>query len=256
MIQDIKKEMRYGFRNSRFLILAVGFLFFALSTPVMLKLLPEILKSQYPNMSPEAFGALVDMTQKGAIQSYMQDVFEIGTIIVTFTLCGVIAQELRENTLILPVCSGKSYGGITAAKMVVFGLSLMIILTVALLSDYAYAGMLLGFEFSVWPVLRGGLLEGFYMVFLLSGLMMFGSFIRKPIAAGIVTLVLAYGTNYLGSLLKIGQYLPSGLLTEAGALAAQTSSTLWLTLLITAGAIVLFCAVTVQRLKTMELSAK
>lgn len=257
MILDIKKELKYGFRNSRFLILAAGFLFFALSTPMMMKvLLPELLKSQYPNIAPDMLNSLLDITQKGTMQSYMGDVFEVGTIIVVFTLCGIMAQELKDNTLVLPICSGKSYGGITLAKMLVFGIALIIILTVSLILDYVYAGMLMGYDFWVWLVVKGGLLQGLYMVFLLSCLVMFGTIIKKPVAAGVLTLIFAYGSHYIGGALGIAQFMPSGLLADAQTLSIYPSETLWLALIITTCIILLFCWIAVMRLKKMELNGR
>ena len=70
MIRDINKEIKYALRNSRFLILIIGFIFFAILTPVMTRLvLPEVLKSQFPGMSEQELKGMLDMTQLGCIRS-------------------------------------------------------------------------------------------------------------------------------------------------------------------------------------------
>lgn len=253
MMQEINKELKFGLRNSRFLVLAIGFLFFAVLTPVMTKVvLPQVLASQFPGMTEEVMRGMVDMSQLGCLRSYMGDIFEIGSIIVAFTLCGLLAQEIKDNTLVLPLCSGKKLGNIVGAKLLVFGTALVLSLTVALIVDYVYAGLLFKFDIGLVPVLRAGILQGLYMVFLLVCVLMWGAILKSPIATGFAALVTAYGLHLVGSLLSIQEYLPSALLAEAQQLAVAASPSLWMSLLITVGIIAAFLTVTLVRLNTME----
>jgi ABC-type transport system involved in multi-copper enzyme maturation permease subunit len=240
-MQSIKKEIKYGIRSSRFLILAAGLFFFALLDPVMTKIvLPAIMQSQFPDIPAEMLAGMFSVSQAACVQTYMGDVFEIGTIIMVFTLCGVIAQELKEGTLIIPVCTGRRLGSIAFAKLIVFGVALTVIVTAALAADYVYAGVLMGFDIpSVLPVLKGGLLQSMYMVFLLSCLMLFGALIKKPIAAGILTLIVAYGSHFLGGALGIEQYMPTGLMSSASPLSAAADAALPVALAVTAAAVAL-----------------
>jgi ABC-type transport system involved in multi-copper enzyme maturation permease subunit len=256
-MQSIKKEIKYGLRSSRFLILAAGLFFFALLDPVMTKvLLPAILQGQFPDMPAETLKSMFTISQTACVQTYMGDVFEIGTIIIVFTLCGVVAHELKENTLVIPVCSGKSFGSIAFAKLLVFGSALILIVTAALIADYAYAGALMGFEINVIQVIKGGLLQGMYMVFILSCLMLFGSLIKKPIAAGILTLIVAYGSHFIGGALKIEQYMPTGLMSAASSFAAEADAALPAALIVTAAATALMYLLSVIRIKSIELGQR
>jgi ABC-2 type transport system permease protein len=253
MRDNIGKEIRYGLRSSRFLILLAGFLFFALLTPVMMKVvLPHILQSQFAGAEQQDLSALLEMSQLGCIQSYMGDVLEIGTVIVAFSLGGLLAQEIKDNTLVLPLCSGKSFGGIVVAKLVVFGTMLVLAPTVALVVDYLYAGLLFSFDLGIAPIIRAGLLQGTYMLFLLACVLAWGSLSKKPIATGFLTIGTAFSLHFLGSWLRLHAYLPSGLLVEAQQLGEAASSSLPQTLLITAVIILALTAITVQRMKTME----
>ena len=133
MKQAMLKELRYGTRNSRFLILAVSFLFYAFMTPVMIKvILPQVLKSQFPGMDETMLSQMIDMTQLGSLQAYISDIFELGSIVVAFILCGLLAQDIRENTMVMPLCAGKSFHGILLSKLIVFGGSLLIVPSLAL----------------------------------------------------------------------------------------------------------------------------
>ncbi|MDW7658268.1 MAG: hypothetical protein SCM11_13960 [Bacillota bacterium] len=253
MKQDIYKEIKYGLRNSRFLILMVGFLFFAILNPLMSKLvIPNIMKSQLPGLTDEAINEMLNLTQIGVIRAYMGDIFEIGSIIVAFTLCGLMAQEIKDNTLVLPLCSGKLFGSVVTAKLLVFGSVLVLSPTIALMVNYLYAGLLFSFDISLAPIIRGGLLQGVYMVFLLACLLLWGAIIKKPIAAGIMTLATGYGLSFIGSLLRIQTWLPSGLLNEAQLLDANASPKLLQTLSVTVVIILIMTSITWMRLKTME----
>ena len=123
------------------------------------------------------------LTQLDSIRNYMDDVVQIGTVIIAFTLCGLTASEIRDHTWVLSLCSGKRFGLMLGAKLLVFGASLLIIPVLALLADYGYSGILFGFETGVLPIVYCGLLQGFYALFLLSCLTVVG-FVERPVPAG------------------------------------------------------------------------
>ncbi len=253
MRHDLIKEYKYAVRNNKVLILFASFFFFALLTPMMTKIfLPEILKSQFPGMNEETLHAMLDMSQTGSLRSYLGDIFEIGTLIIAFSLCGLVAQEIKENTLVMPLCAGRRFGSIIAAKMIVFGSLLLIVPTLALLTSYVYAGLLFSFEVDPLPILVAGLLQGIYMNFLLSCLLFFGSVIKKPIAAGFISLGLVYLIQMAGGLFDIHKYLPSGILAHAGQLTSQMTSALFIPLAVTIALIASLLFLTNIRLKTLE----
>ena len=253
---SLKKEMLDGVRNYRFLILFAGMLFFAILNPVMNKVfLPELLQSQFPGMTHEVMQEMLITTQLGNLRGYMGDVFQISTLIIAFTLSGMTASELSEKTLILPLTTGKRYTELLLAKLIVFGSFLLASATVSLLVNYLYSGVLFGFQLpSVVPVLRAGMLQGLYMLYVLGLLMLVGTLVKKPVATGLLVLIPAYGTRIIGDLLDIHRYLPSGLLIEAEMLAVLPAASLIGTILITLAAIVLMIGGTIIRLSNMELT--
>jgi ABC-type transport system involved in multi-copper enzyme maturation permease subunit len=253
MMQVIKKEIQYGLRSYRFIILLVGFLFFAMLNPVMSKfIMPEVMKSQMPGLTEEVMAQMMATTQLGVMRTYMGDVFEIVSLLVAFSLCGLIAQEVKDNTLVLPLCSGKRFGAIVFAKIAVFGTTLIVIPVIAALLGFAYSGVLYTFDLTIGPVIRAGLLQGVFMVFVVALLVMWGAIIKKPIAAGFVTLATVFGLHFVGNALGISTYLPSGLLEEAALFAVIPASSLWQTLGITVGIILMLSAAALWRLKSME----
>ncbi|UNC92196.1 hypothetical protein [Candidatus Contubernalis alkaliaceticus] len=251
----IRKEIMDGLRNYRFLILLAGILFFAIFDPVMNKLvLPELLKSQFPNMTEEVMQGMLITTQNANIRAYLGDVFQISTLIIAFALSGIMAQEISDKTLIFPICSGKSYSGLLLAKLSVYGSVLVISSIFSAMVNYVYAGALFGFDLpSFMPVLRAGLFQGFYMVYVLALLIFIGSLVKKPVTAGLLVLIPAYGTRIMGDLLNINRYLPSGLLVEAEMLAVIPSVSWIGSLVSTLAVMVLLIGFTMIRLTKIEL---
>ena len=253
MKTEIMKELRYALRSGRILILFASFLFFSLLTPVMLKIvLPMVLSGQFSGDVPQAIGGLTDMTQLDCIRNYMEDVLQIGTIIIAFTLCGLTASEIRDNTWVLPLCAGKHFERMIGAKLLVFGTLLIFVPIIALLADYGYSGILYGFEIGLLPILYSGLLQGIYVLFLLSCLMMWGVLLKRPIPAGFMTLAVAFGIHFVSSLLRFEEWTPSGLLAHADRLTPTLDSALFIPLVMTVILIVLMLALTLSRLKCME----
>ena len=253
MMVEIIKEMRYAFRSGRVLILLASFLFFALLTPVMLKVvLPQILFGRSTGETAQVIGGFTNMTQIGCVRNYMEDVFQIGTLIVVFTLCGMTASEIREQTWVLPLCAGKRFGRMIGAKLLAFGTVLVLTPILALLADYSYSGLLFGFEIGVFPILYGGLLQGVYMLFLLACLIMWGVLMKKPIPAGFLTLATAYGIHFIASLLNVVVWTPSGLLEEAVKLTPTATPSLFIPLAVTLLLVIVMIALTLSRFKRME----
>lgn len=251
MLHYIKKEVDYGIRSGKFLVLLAGFLFFALLTPVMLRyVLPGVLSGQ--GVPPQELSEMQALTQADCIHIYMNDVFEMGTILVVFTLCGLMAQEIRSHTLVLPLCAGKRYAGVIFGKLAAFGSSLLLILPAALVVNALYSGLLFTFDTAVAPIIRAGSLQGVYMCFLLSCAVAWGSVVKKSVPAGFLTLATGYGLHVAGSLFSLHAWLPSGLLVEAQRLAEDPGPQLPLTLAVTVAGILGLSVWTWANLKRID----
>ena len=252
----VSAEIRSGLRNYRFLIVLASFLFLAIMTPIMTKLvLPGVFRSAYPDMNREVLDAMFDMTHAESVRAYLGDIFEMGTLIIAFVFAGTVAQEISEKTFILPVCTGKRYGEILTAKLIVNGFVLVLATTLAAAANYYYSGLMFGFGMSSFaPVLRAGLLQGLYMVFVLALLMMVGVLVKKNITTGLLVLIPAYGMSFIGNLLRINRFLPSGLLVEAQMLSLAPSSEMLQSIISTLALIVIAVSLAVIRLGKMELA--
>ena len=250
MRTSMAKEWTYAIRSGRLVVLLGSFLFLAISTPLMYKfVLPMILESKLGQVSGQDLAAMMNMGQRESIQSYIGDVFEIGSIVVAFSLCGLLAQEISENTLVIPLCSGKRYGEVIGTKMLVFGLILSLVQCISTFATYVYSGLLFSFELDPRPVIISGILQGVYMLFLLSCILMWGVSVKRPIPTGFATLATVYGMHFLGSIFNMEKYLPSGLLIEANKMGSGSILQIAGTILPTVVLIVLMTLAAVARMK-------
>jgi hypothetical protein len=226
--------------------------------PVLNKLvLPEVLKSQFNGISEDMLSQMIVTSQRECVKGYLTDVFEIATIVVVLTLSSLVAGELRSKTFIFPICSRKDFSTLILAKFIVYGSFLLVAPIISVLIDYAYSGVLFGVDLpSVLPIIRSGLLQGLYYVYVLGLVMIAGSFAKKSMTAGLIALVPAYGTHIVAQLLGAGGYTPSGLLSEAGMLAVIMSKEIILPIVITISAIVVLVVLTVLRLQSIELARR
>ncbi|MBN2853108.1 MAG: hypothetical protein JXQ23_10280 [Clostridia bacterium] len=252
----MKKEILDGVRNYRFLIIFFALLFFAVLDPVMTKyILPEILKSQFDGMTPEMMAQMVDMTQRGAIVSYLGDAKEISSIVIVFVLSGLLARELTEKTLILPICSGKKFTEIVLSKIVVFGAFTMFTAIFTGFINFFYASILFTMDItSIWIILKSSLIMGIMLMFMISIILLTGVFVRKAIVSGLLTLGFIYLQGIIGGLFIINQYLPTGLYSEMLLLTETISKEAWISLTITILLSVTFTSLSIIRLRKMEIA--
>lgn len=252
----IHKEITEGLRSYRFLIIFIGFVFLAISLPLMNKfVMPLVMKAQFPDLSEEAIMSMAATTQLVSIRGYLQNAMSVGVIITIFVLSGVVAQEIKDKTWIIPISSGKGFVELITAKLLVLAPILFTIPIITSLISYFYSGVVFGFDFK-YPLLvfRAGLFHGVYMIYILGLLLLFGSIIKRPTVTGLIVLVISQGTGAIGNLLSIDRFLPSGLIQEASALAVVPATAAFTSLIATIGIFSVSVILTIIRLNKVELT--
>jgi hypothetical protein len=247
----LSKEVLEGFRTHKFLILAVGIMFFAFLDPIMLKLMPLILKSQMGDID---FSAMIDLSQQTAMANFSGDLFQLSTLIIVLTLMGIVTSEKSDKTLTIPVSMGCSINGILSSKVIVYGTYLTILSVLGMTTAYYYSGLIFGAGYAGYPaVLKAGVLYGIFFTFAVALLVLVSTFLKKGFVAGIVTLLIVYLIPVLQKFPWLGRYLPSHLLTEAGYFSILPSKDLSIALICTGSAIIILSILAVIRLEKAEL---
>lgn len=258
MRQAIKKELLEGMRTYKFLIIIAVFMFFALMNPILNKMvLPQVLTSQMEGISEEMVSQMVISSQRDCVRSYLVDVFEISTLVLVLALSSLVAGELRNKTFIFPRCSKKDFATLILAKLMVYSVFVTAVAVISAAVDYYYSGMLFGTDLPcIVPVLKSGMLQGLYYVYVIALVMLAGSFFAKPISAGLITLIPAYGTHIVSQLFKYDGFTPSGLLTEANMMAFNISTDVMQPIIITMVLVAILVILTIVRLETIELTRR
>lgn len=206
----IKKEIIECVRQYKYLILFIGIFIFSFTDPIMLKLLPKILKSQTQyNLS----SIMSEATVKMAVQNYIKDLYQICIMFVVFTISSSLSDEVSKKKLVFPFSKGASPEGIVAGKFLNYAVSVAIFIFAGLMVNYYYSNILFykgKVDFSI--TLTSSMTIALYFIFNIAFAMMAGLFIKQSIVSGICVLAFGYISAAFSGVNYILKYLPYNLI--------------------------------------------
>jgi ABC-2 type transport system permease protein len=141
IISLLKKELLEAYRNKKVLILLVLFLFIAISSPIIAKLIPTIFKS-LPTSGIQF--TIPDPTYTDAIDQFIKNISQIGFIVMIFIFAGAVVEEKSKKTFEIVLTKPISRSNIILAK---FKSAFLLILSGQALASiifYAYTVSLFG----------------------------------------------------------------------------------------------------------------
>ncbi len=247
-----KKEAIEAIRTHKYLILFVGTVFWALLNPLMLKLLPIILKNY---ITAELTDIFTYFTRDSAFLNFLGDLFEMGTLFIAFSLMGLISNEVYRKKLTFPYSRGVDPAGMVLAKYVHYAATISIFILIAFLTNYFYINILFsGGILSIGIVLKSALLYIFYYCILLSILIFFSSIFKRSLITGITILVLGYSLSLFNRFKTIRVYFPNYLLYRAADILNIFDSSLVSTAIIYFCTTILFVFLTIYRMKKIDIA--
>jgi ABC-2 type transport system permease protein len=247
-----KKEIKEAARSYRYIILAVGFIFWALLDPLMLKLLPLILKASLPG---ELLTQLTNINRDYAFQNLLKDLFQIGTLFFVFSLMGIISSEVNGKKLALPYSRGAKPEGIVLAKYLHYLITVSLFILSAFLTGYLYiSGLFSGGILTLRIVLGSCFLYMIYFAVILALLLYLSSLFKKSIIPGIIVLAIVYCFSFFNQLSLIRNYLPNYLLMKAAVLGNSYDRSLIPTFSISVLLIAIFIYLTIIRMKKIDVA--
>jgi len=99
LITLIKKEWQYTIKTNRIWALVAVTIFFAFVDPILMKMLPDLLKDQLGGVNISQFMLLNEVT---AIQNFISNQMEVATFVVILVFAGQLANELRKGWIMIP----------------------------------------------------------------------------------------------------------------------------------------------------------
>jgi len=236
----LRKELTEQGRTKRFLIVAAVLVLFGLTSPLLAKFTPELLKS-IPNI-PAGLAELIPAPSVAdAVGQYIKNMSQFGILLAVLMSMGTVAQEKERGTAAMLLTHPISRLNFLLAKFTALGITFAVSLAVAALGCWYYT--LLLYEALPWgPYLTlNGLMLVAFLAYIAVTLLCSTLVRTQSAAAGMAfaALVLVAG---IGSLPRIGEYFPGRLFSWGGTLVLGGGDpawpAFWISLGLTAAALV------------------
>jgi ABC-2 type transport system permease protein len=218
----------------------------------MLKLLPLLMKNYLP---PDIAVMFSTFTRDTAFQTFLNDLFQIGTLFIAFTLMGLLSNEVSLKKLVFPYSRGANPAGVVLAKYIHYTVTISLFILIAFLTNYFYINRLFtGGILSIGIVLKSSLLYILYYSVLLSILLYLSSLLKRGIIAGITVLVLGYTLSIFNQFKVVRAYLPNYLLLKAADIGYIFDNSLISTVIISFCIIILLIFLSILRMKKIDVA--
>lgn len=206
----IKKELTDIVRSKKLLILVILFAFIAISSPILAKLMPVLLKSipQTPGITI----SVPDPTWKDAIDQLIKNLSQIGMIVIIFIFAGSVTEEKTKKTLELVLTKPISRPAFILSKFLSSILVAKLVFIIAMIVFYLYTISILG-SFSLLNFFWLSLFLLIYLILVLSLTLFFSTISASSITAiGLTFLAQIIFATFIGYIKSLQDYSPTYIL--------------------------------------------
>ena len=209
---EFRKELLFQWRTKRVLIIAVVFLLFGMLSPLLAEFTPMILGSiegaeQFAELIPEP-------TVNDAYVQYIKNITQFGFILAILTGMGAVASERERRTAAMILSKPLPRWIFLLSKFISQSVVYLLGFFLATFAAYGYTAYIFG-PIQFWTFATANLLLFIWLTVFVS-LSLLGSTLGKTTAAAAgITLVLTVVVLILGSLPRISDYTPGGLIRWA-----------------------------------------
>jgi ABC-2 type transport system permease protein len=230
-----RKEWLELIRSHRLLIVAVVLIFFGLTSPLAAKFIPEIITL---TLGADLSKIIPTPTVLDAIAQYTKNMGQFGIILALLLTMGAISQEKDKGTAAMMLVKPLPRGAFLGAKFLGLAVMFAISLVIAGIGCYYYTMLL----FEAMDIVHWLVLNLFLFVYVLVpvAITLFCSTVTKSqvASAGIALGMIAIG-GLLGTITRLGKYLPGELITWGTRLMKGDTTASWTALGISVGLIVI-----------------
>jgi ABC-2 type transport system permease protein len=247
----LDKEWRESWRSGRLFLLSALFLVLGISTPLMMKFLPQLIPAEWQSV----FSALLPTGPAAAVDALFKNLAQVGLLALVLVVMGTVAEERARGQLELVLSKPVSVAGIVWAKFAVHAFAFLLAVLCAFLPFFAYLRILSPPGVSFLPLLVGaGFLTVYGLLviaFTLFASALFASQVGAALLSGGFFLALSFLPNLGGDFARLS---PAGLLAAArgAALGAGRSGDGLLGAGIAVGGIALFLCLAVVAMRSQE----
>jgi ABC-2 type transport system permease protein len=249
-IASLRKEFIEQWRTYRFLVLVIVLAFFGMTSPVLAKYTPELLK-----IIPATGGITIAMpppTVMDATSQYVKNVSQFGILLALLLSMGAVAQEKEKGTAAMMLVKPLSRPTFILSKVAALGLAFLASLLIAGLGAYYYTVILFQpVDLGAWLAMN--LLLWVYMLVYVAITVLFSTLTRSQAAAAGLSFGILLLLGLVGSLGKLGEYLPAQLINWSVSLMAGLPVTYWPALAVSLGLVLACVAVALISFRKQEL---
>lgn len=206
-----KKDLMDLVRSKKILILIIIFLFVAISSVVLAKLLPQILGAM-----PSTPGLVINLptpTYKDAVDQFVKNLSQLAIFVLVFLVAGAVVEEKIKKTLELTLTKPISKKAFILSKFTAYLGSIKVVYLLSSIIFYFYAVTTFT-SFSFWHFFIMSILILVYLLLISSATIFFSTIAPSSILAvvgGFLTMIV-FGTVW--DLIKvIKDYSPYKLVT-------------------------------------------
>jgi ABC-2 type transport system permease protein len=241
----LKKELREQWRTYKLLIVGGLFLFFGISTPLILNYLPHILELSGENVNIE----FPPPTAIESLNEFAATIAQVGVLAAVLIAMGAIAREKERGTAAMLLVKPVGREAFVVSKLVATSAVFIVALVLGAAACYTYTVMLIeSGDLGGFIVLT--LLMVLFLVFCLAVTLLYSSVFRSSLLAGGVALATLIGQSVLTQLPLIGDFVPGSLAAWNVELLSGQPANIWPSIIVTfvlIAACVYFSAVVLRR---------
>jgi ABC-2 type transport system permease protein len=218
-VTALRKEIILQWRTRRFLVVMAVFMLFGLTSPIVAKFIPEILKNV---AGAEQFASLVPTpTVADAMTQYIKNITQFGFILAVLLGMNAVAGEKESGTAAMILSKPMPRWVFVLSKFCAQGLVYASAFLVAAIGAYYYTVLLFGgLDAAAFAGIN--LLLLLWLLSFVSAALL-GSVIGPSIAAAAgIGLCISVVILLAGNIPLVGALLPGGLITWASQLGANT----------------------------------
>jgi len=247
----VKKEILSGMREYKFLIILAAYLIFALLDPLMLKFLPMLVAGQLGDID---ITQAISLNQPTAIANSISSNYQILSLVIAISLMGLVANELRNKSILIPSVLGLNLKSWIITKFVVYSTFIIAVSVLGQVITNIYSMTLFsGRTISILASIKIGFLIGVFHSFILVMVLLFGTLTKKQGIAAFASLLVTYLLPTISKLVDIVWYTPAGLIAEANYLLTYFTTDGLTSLLMSFTLIVSLLLITVNVIEYKEL---
>ncbi len=247
---SIRKEWMEQARTGRLIALAAVLLFFGLTSPIMAKYIPEIIK-----MVPggDSISTVIPTpTMMDAVAQFVKNVDQFGVLLALILTMGIVAVEKDRGTAAMILTKPLPRPVFLMAKFAGLSLSFLVVILVASIGAYYYTMVLFQApDFGAWMLMS--LLIWVHLEVDIALVLLFSTLFRSQAAAAGLGFAAIILFSLIGIVPALARYLPDRLLSWAGSLFTPVSAPAWPALWVSLAMIVVSLVLAVVSFERQEI---